>query len=79
MADVTVTERQGKGSGNLSYTKWWDHGFRWRVEAIGPGVEAAIELFDGIASALRQLRDEHNAQSPERSAPTGKDEKCSKG
>jgi len=63
MADVTVTEQSG-GNGNLKFAKWWDYGFRWRVNASGPGVEAAIELFESIASALRELRDEHVGKTP---------------
>lgn len=64
-ADVTVTEQIGRGRGNLSFDKWWDHGFRWRVNASGPGVEATIELFESIASALRELRDEHVGKAPD--------------
>jgi len=63
-ADVTITEKIGRGKGHLSFSKWWEHGYRWRVEASGPGVEATIELFESIASALRELRDEHNAKAP---------------
>jgi hypothetical protein len=74
MADVSVAEQIGRGNGNLKFAKWYKYGFRWRVDASGPGVEAAIELFERIASALRELRDEHNANSPEQSARTGKDE-----
>jgi hypothetical protein len=64
-ADVTVMEQIGRGKGHLSFDKWWKYGFRWRVKASGPGIEAAIELFERIASALRELKDEHTAKAPE--------------
>jgi len=66
-ADVSVTEHasaSAKEKGRLTFDKWWEYGFRWRVNASGPSIEATIALFEGIAAALRELRDQHDAKAP---------------
>lgn len=63
--DVSITEQIGRGKGHLSFDKWWAPGYRYRLHASGPGIEASIEMFEEIAATLRELRDEHNANAPE--------------
>jgi hypothetical protein len=61
--DVSITEQIGRGKGHLSFDKWWaSPGSRYRLHASGPGIEASIEMFEAIAAALRELRDEHKTE-----------------